>query len=69
MNKLIELLIIENDMTISGLKKLYRNLSKRAHADLTKGSEEIFIKLKKEYDDAVNLLLNNESINIPKKYC
>jgi hypothetical protein len=45
MNRLISILQVENNCTIARLKQLYHALSKKTHPDLTKGSDDVFLKL------------------------
>ncbi|OHD55580.1 MAG: hypothetical protein A2Y33_00940 [Spirochaetes bacterium GWF1_51_8] len=56
MNNLIELLRESGDMTLAGLKKLYRALCKKTHPDTGGGDDGGFIRLREEYEDAVVFL-------------
>jgi hypothetical protein len=58
MNQFIELLEKGDDISIQKLKKLFRILVKSVHPDSSNRSNEVFIKLKNEYDEAYNILSN-----------
>ena len=56
MNRLLALLELENDPTPRRLTQLYRQLTKKAHPDLASGSHEAFLRLRREYEEAVRAL-------------
>jgi hypothetical protein len=55
-NRLIGLLEIENDLTVGRLKKVYRALCKRTHPDLAGGLPAHFVELRREYEEALEIL-------------
>lgn len=56
MNELVDLLRSKGPPSVSRLKRLYRQLSKRTHPDLTRESHEAFLTLKRSYEEALALL-------------
>jgi hypothetical protein len=62
MNKLINLLQLENELTIPRLKKVYRILCKKTHPDITKGPDSKFIELRKEYEEAYAIISNLKTV-------
>lgn len=62
MNRLIALLQMENECSLVHLKRLYRTLTKTTHPDLVRGSGESFLELRRDYEEAVALLQEQESI-------
>jgi curved DNA-binding protein CbpA len=63
MNHLLSILRLENKLTQSRLKQLYRILSKKTHPDSENGSDEQFIHLKKEYEEAMDVLSDQDKKN------
>ena len=58
MNSLIETLSAEGNVTLARLKQLFRQLSKETHPDIAGGSEERFIRLRNEYEQALDAILS-----------
>ncbi len=56
MNRLLALLELGEEPSPRRLAQLYRQLSKRAHPDLAPGSHEAFLRLRREYEEALRLL-------------
>ena len=61
MNRLISLLKMENDCSVMQLKRLYRTLTKTTHPDLVPGSTKDFLRLRRDYEEAVALLQGQEA--------
>jgi hypothetical protein len=60
MNTFIQILENENDVSVKKLKQIYRIISKKVHPDICNGSNEAFLKLKKEYEEAQQLIEKGE---------
>jgi hypothetical protein len=56
MNKLIDFLNAENNVTIERLNQVHRLLCKKLHPDITKKSGERFLNLQREYEEAFGIL-------------
>lgn len=56
MNRLIEILKKEKNVTPEKLKRIYRKLCKQTHPDTAKGTHDDFIRLRKEYEEALKAL-------------
>jgi hypothetical protein len=63
MNTFIQILENENDVSIKKLKQIYRIVSKKVHPDIISGSNEAFLKLKKEYEEAQEIIENGSYQN------
>jgi len=61
MNRLIGLLMVENDLTASRLRRIYRELCKKAHPDLGSGTDAEFVELRREYEEALGILKGGTS--------
>ena len=61
MNNLLSVLSRKNDLSIDSLKKLYRKLVLQTHPDITKGTSERFVKLQKEYSEALQFIIQNQN--------
>jgi hypothetical protein len=55
-NILIKLLKDENDISIKKLKQVFRTISKQVHPDITKNKQDYFIKLKRDFDEALAMI-------------
>jgi hypothetical protein len=64
MNRLIAFLKNENNLSIARLKQLYRLLSKKTHPDLVKGAPEQFVRLRKDYEEALQILRSHGPANM-----
>ncbi len=62
MNQLLAMLKKENNHTLTKLKQLYRVMSKEAHPDTDGGSEVKFIRLKRDYEEALSLIEKQQPI-------
>ena len=62
MNQLLAMLKKENNHTLPRLKQLYRVMSKETHPDTDGGSEVKFIKLKRDYEEALSLIEKQQPI-------
>jgi hypothetical protein len=57
LNRLIDQLQREGTLSLDALRNLYRSLALKCHPDVTKQSDNQFIQLQSEYEDAVRQLL------------
>lgn len=57
MNTLIDQLQKEGTLSLDALRSLYRSLALKCHPDVAKQSDNEFIQLQSEYEDAVRQLL------------
>jgi hypothetical protein len=55
-NIFIDLMENEDDFSIKRLKQLFRDVSKKVHPDLVQKEDEYFIRVKEDYDEALQLL-------------
>lgn len=56
MNRLIERLAGDGELSVDALKRLYRMLALQSHPDLTGKADAEFIRLQREYEDALDYL-------------
>jgi hypothetical protein len=65
-NRLLKELLLKSEVTEENLKKIYRDLCKKTHPDITGKSGGAFNDLQKEYREAVKYLSDYESISSDK---
>ena len=61
MNRLIDQLQSEGALSLDALRSLYRSLALKCHPDVTKQSDDEFIRLQSEYEDGVRQLLGRRN--------
>jgi hypothetical protein len=50
-----------DEISLSELKKLFRILSKQVHPDTSNKTDELFIELRRQYEEAYNYIINSKS--------
>jgi hypothetical protein len=56
LNQLLDLLQAKGTPSVVRLKRLYRRLCKKTHPDLTRESQEKFVRLHQSYEEALQIL-------------
>ena len=65
-NRLIRELMKESEVSEDNLKKIYRNLCKKTHPDLTGKNSQEFKNLQKDYKEAIEYLLEFDRLSDEK---